>query len=98
VERVLATEGLHDVVRRLDAVASTHATVLRGAFTGAHRDRQGRFELAHRGTLLLEEVGEIPLTLQTKLLRVLQEGQFERVGEERTREADVRLLAANATA
>ncbi|UKV14024.1 sigma 54-interacting transcriptional regulator [Thalassospiraceae bacterium SW-3-3] len=67
---------------------------VRGAFTGAVRDRVGRFELADGGTLFLDEVGEIPLELQGKLLRVLQDQKFERIGEERTREVNVRLLAA----
>jgi len=58
-------------------------------------DRAGRFELAHSGTLFLDEVGEIPLELQGKLLRVLQEGQFERVGDSRTRNVDVRVIAAS---
>src|SRR5882724_3244830 len=67
---------------------------VRGAFTGAIKDRVGRFELADDGTLFLDEVGEIPLDLQSKLLRVLQEGQFERVGDERTRTVQVRLITA----
>ncbi|MCB1519166.1 MAG: sigma 54-interacting transcriptional regulator [Hyphomicrobiaceae bacterium] len=67
---------------------------VKGAFSGAIRDRVGRFELADGGTLFLDEVGEIPLDLQSKLLRVLQEGCFERVGQERTRKVDVRIIAA----
>lgn len=66
----------------------------KGAFTGALRDRAGRFELADGGTLFLDEIGEIPLDLQAKLLRVLQEGEIERIGEERTRRIDVRVIAA----
>jgi len=67
---------------------------VKGAFTGALKDRAGRFEAADGGTLFLDEVGEIPQSLQVKLLRTLQEGQFERVGEERTRQVDVRVIAA----
>jgi len=66
----------------------------KGAFTGAVSSRTGRFEAANGGTLFLDEVGEIPLELQSKLLRALQEGQYERVGEEVTREVDVRIIAA----
>jgi DNA-binding NtrC family response regulator len=66
----------------------------RGAFTSAVRDRVGRFEAAAGGTLFLDEIGEIPLELQSKLLRVLQEKCYERVGEDRTRRADVRIVAA----
>ena len=67
---------------------------VRGAYTGAVRDRAGRFELADGGTLFLDEVGEIPAGPQGKLLRVLQEGTFERIGEERTRLVNVRVIAA----
>jgi transcriptional regulator with GAF, ATPase, and Fis domain len=66
----------------------------RGAFTGAFKDRPGRFEAAAGGTLFLDEIGELPLELQSKLLRVLQEKCYERVGEDRTRRADVRIVAA----
>lgn len=67
---------------------------VKGAFTGAHRDRVGRLQLADGGTLFLDEVGEIPLSLQGKLLRALQEQEFERVGEDRTMKVDVRVVAA----
>lgn len=67
---------------------------VKGAFTGAHRDRIGRFQLADGGTIFLDEVGEIPLDLQGKLLRVLQENEFERVGDDATRKVDVRVIAA----
>jgi transcriptional regulator with GAF, ATPase, and Fis domain len=68
--------------------------VEKGAFTGAHASRSGRFERADGGTLLLDEVGELPLAAQAKLLRVLQEGEIERVGGETTRKINVRLVAA----
>lgn len=67
---------------------------VRGAFTGAHQDRVGRLQLADGGTLFLDEVGEIPLSQQGKLLRALQEGEFERVGEDKTSKVDVRVVAA----
>ena len=67
---------------------------VKGAFTGAHRDRVGRFQLADGGTIFLDEIGEIPIELQGKLLRVLQESEFERVGDDITRSVDVRVIAA----
>jgi transcriptional regulator with GAF, ATPase, and Fis domain len=67
---------------------------VKGSFTGALRNRAGRFELADGGTIFLDEVGEIPQDMQAKLLRVLQEGEFERVGDDRTRHVDVRVIAA----
>jgi len=66
----------------------------KGAFTGAFRQRKGRFESAHRGTLFLDEIGDLPLSVQVKLLRVLQERQFERVGGNETISVDVRLICA----
>jgi formate hydrogenlyase transcriptional activator len=66
----------------------------RGAFTGAVAMRQGRFELADKGTIFLDEIGDLPLDLQAKLLRVVQEGEFERVGSSHTRKVDVRVVAA----
>ena len=67
---------------------------IKGAFTGAVNDRAGRFQAANDSTLFLDEVGEIPLPLQSKLLRVLQEGHYERIGEDITRQANVRIIAA----
>jgi Nif-specific regulatory protein len=66
----------------------------KGAFTGAMASRKGRFELADRGTIFLDEIGDLPVTLQPKILRVLQEKEFERVGGEKTVKVDVRLIAA----
>ncbi len=66
----------------------------KGAFTGAVAQKKGRFELAHRGTIFLDEVGELPLETQTKLLRVLQEQEFERVGGAQTLKVDVRVIGA----
>lgn len=67
---------------------------VRGSFTGAIKDRAGRFETAEGGTLFLDEIGEVPLDMQGKLLRVLQEKRYERLGEDRTRQANVRIVAA----
>jgi transcriptional regulator with GAF, ATPase, and Fis domain len=67
---------------------------VKGAYTGALRDKPGRFELADGGTLFLDEIGEVPLSMQAKLLRVLQEQEFERVGDTRTRKVNVRIIAA----
>jgi len=66
----------------------------KGAFTGANDDRTGRFEAAHGGTLFLDEIGELPLAIQAKLLRVLQDGEIQRVGDARPRYVDVRVVAA----
>jgi transcriptional regulator with GAF, ATPase, and Fis domain len=67
---------------------------VKGAFTGAVRDRAGRFETADGGTIFLDEIGEVPLEMQSKLLRILQEKRYERVGDDRTRRANVRIIAA----
>ncbi len=67
---------------------------VRGSFSGAIKDRAGRFETAHGGTIFLDEIGDVPLEMQGKLLRVLQEKRYERVGDDRTRFADVRIIAA----
>ena len=67
----------------------------RGAFSGAGQERAGRFEAAHGGTLLLDEVGELPLNVQAKLLRALQNGEIQRLGEDRPRHVDVRVIAAS---
>ncbi len=91
-DRAMVTVNCGSVPREL--FESEFFGHVKGAFTGAIRDRAGRFQLADGGTLFLDEVGEIPLDLQGKLLRVLQEGTFERIGEERTRKVDVRVIAA----
>lgn len=67
---------------------------VKGPFTGAIRDRAGRFETAEGGTLFLDEIGEVPMDMQGKLLRVLQKKRYERVGEDHTRQANVRVIAA----
>jgi transcriptional regulator with GAF, ATPase, and Fis domain len=91
-DRAMVTVNCGSVPREL--FESEFFGHVKGSFTGAIRDRVGRFQLADRGTLFLDEVGEIPLDLQSKLLRVLQEGTFERIGDERTRKVDVRVIAA----
>ncbi len=104
----LVAHAIHSRSRRVDAplVKVNCASIpqelfeseffghVKGAFTGAYRDRVGRFQLADGGTIFLDEVGEIPLILQGKLLRVLQEKEFERVGDDTTRQVDVRVIAA----
>jgi PAS domain S-box-containing protein len=67
---------------------------VKGAFTGAFRDKKGRFELAHGGTIFLDEIAELSSAMQVKLLRILQEGAFQRVGDERTTQVDVRIISA----
>jgi transcriptional regulator with GAF, ATPase, and Fis domain len=104
----LVARAIHGRSRRRDRVlvkvdcASLPETLIesalfghvKGAFTGASRDSTGRFELADRGTIFLDEIGELPLPLQAKLLRVLETGEFEQVGSSKTRTVDVRVIAA----
>ena len=108
VGKELVARALHDRSRRRDRplvkvncgaipselFESEFFGHVRGSFTGALRDRVGRFEIADGGTLFLDEVGEIPMAHQAKLLRVLQEGTFERVGDAKTKKVDVRVIAA----
>jgi transcriptional regulator with GAF, ATPase, and Fis domain len=104
----LLAKAIHDNSPRRDGpLVSVHCAALssglleselfghmQGAFTGAHSDKQGRFEMAHGGTLFLDEIGDISAETQVKLLRVLQQREFERVGGTRTIQVDVRLIAA----
>lgn len=104
----LVARAIHQNSRRADApyiavncaaipgelIASELFGHVRGAFSGAHKDRTGLFEAAHGGTLLLDEIGDMDLALQVKLLRVLQEGAFLRVGDSQLRKVDVRVLCA----
>src|SRR6185436_2271841 len=104
----LVAHAIHNLSRRRDrtfvrmSVAAMPPGLLeselfgheKGAFTGATARRIGRLELAHQGTLFLDEVGDIPAEIQPKLLRVLQEREFERLGSTRTMQVDVRIVAA----
>jgi len=104
----LFVRALHSISKRsarplvkVDCAAMTEQLIeselfghAKGAFTGAEQTRIGRFELAHKGTIFLDEIGELPLTSQAKLLRLLEEGEFERVGDSRTLKCDVRIIAA----
>jgi Transcriptional regulator containing GAF, AAA-type ATPase, and DNA binding domains len=108
VGKELVAQALHQASNRADKpLVSLNCAALpdtlveselfghvRGAFTGAHGERRGKFELANGGTLFLDEVGELPLTVQAKLLRVLQSGQLQRLGSDREHRVDVRLIAA----
>jgi PAS domain S-box-containing protein len=91
-DRAMVTVNCASVPR--DLFESEFFGHVRGSFTGAIRDRTGRFQLADKSTLFLDEVGEIPLELQGKLLRVLQGGHVQRVGEDQVRQVDVRVIAA----
>jgi transcriptional regulator with GAF, ATPase, and Fis domain len=108
VGKELIARAIHDRSRRRDHplvklnCAALPASLIeselfgheKGAFTGALQDRTGRFELADGGTIFLDEIGELDLGLQTKLLRVLQEGELERIGSDKTKSVDVRVIAA----
>ncbi len=108
VGKELAAHAIHELSERAtgpfevvdcgsiprDLIESELFGHVRGAFTGAHRDRRGAFDLAQHGTLFLDEIGEMPLPLQKRLLRVLQEGRFRRVGDEHLIEGDVRVVTA----
>jgi transcriptional regulator with GAF, ATPase, and Fis domain len=109
VGKELVARAIHERSRRRDrALVKVNCTAIpaelfeseffghvKGAFSGAMRDRMGRFQLAEGGTLFLDEVGDLPAAMQPKLLRVLQDGKFEAVGDEFTRQADVRIIAAS---
>ena len=86
--------GLGEMVGTSQPMQQAYSLIEKVAFTGAVRDKKGKFELAAGGTIFLDEVGDIPLESQVKLLRVLQEREFDRVGGERTLKADVRVVAA----
>ena len=104
----LFARAIHNLSSRRDRVlvkvncATLHSNLIeselfghkKGSFTGAIEDKMGRFELADKGTIFLDEIGELPIDLQAKLLRVLQEGEFERLGDSRTVKVDIRVIAA----
>src|SRR5262249_44358271 len=92
-EKPFVTENCAAIPETL--LESTLFGYVRGAFTGAERDARGLFEIADGGTLFLDEVGEMSAAMQRKLLRVLQDGEFRRVGGDRSRKVDVRIIAAS---
>ncbi|MEJ2169967.1 MAG: sigma 54-interacting transcriptional regulator [Desulfobacterales bacterium] len=108
VGKELVAQAIHNISHRSDAMfvpvncAALPENLLeselfghvKGAFTGAIRDKKGRFELAHGGTIFLDEIAELSPSVQVKLLRILQEGEFERVGDHRTTKVDVRIISA----
>ena len=104
----LVARAIHNISNRRDRVlvkvncATLHSNLIeselfghkKGSFTGAIEDKSGRFELADNGTIFLDEIGDLPIELQAKLLRVLQEGEFERLGDSKTVKVDIRVIAA----